>query len=56
MKRFSTIFTIAILLATLGNIDTIAQEEQNGQLWFCWEATVKPARLNDFIQKCKINL
>ena len=50
MKRFSFIFIIALLLLTLGTIDTIAQEENNGQLWFCWEATVNPARLNDFIE------
>lgn len=50
MKRFSFIFIIALLLATLGNTNTFAQEENNGQLWFCWEATVKPARLNDFIE------
>jgi hypothetical protein len=49
MKRFSSIFIIAVLLATLGNIDTIAQEENNGQLWFCWEATVHPEMQSQFI-------
>lgn len=49
MKRFSFIFIIAVLLATLGNIDTIAQEENNGQLWFCWEATVHPEMQSQFI-------
>jgi hypothetical protein len=49
MKRFVTIFIIALLLATLGNTDTIAQEENNGQLWFCWEATVHPEMQNQFI-------
>ena len=49
MKRFITIFIIALLLAIIGNIDTIAQEENNGQLWFCWEATVNPSLESQFI-------
>jgi hypothetical protein len=28
---------------------TFAQEEGTGQLWFCWEATVKPAMEDQFI-------
>ena len=49
MKRFISIFTIALLLVTLGSIDTIAQEENKGQLWFCWEATVNPSLESQFI-------
>jgi hypothetical protein len=49
MKRHVSIFIIALLLAIIGNTDTNAQEEKNGQLWFCWEATVNPALRSQFV-------
>ncbi len=50
MKRNISTFIIALLLATIGSTGANAQAENNGQLWFCWEATLIPARLNEFIE------
>ncbi len=49
MKRFVSSCIVIFLLATIGSTVTIAQEEKNGQLWFCWEATVNPALRSQFI-------
>ena len=49
MKRFIPIFIIALLLAIIGSTFAFAQEENNGQLWFCAEATVHPEMQSQFI-------
>ena len=33
----------------MGNAFTQAQDDGQGQLWFCWEATVNPAHLDEFM-------
>ena len=49
MKRNISIFIIALLLATIGSTGANAQEENKGQLWFCWEATVQPEMQSQFV-------
>lgn len=47
-KLFSIVVCLFIYSSS---IVTWGQEtESKGQLWFCWEATVNPARLNEFIE------
>jgi hypothetical protein len=49
MKRiFPKVFSVLVVLSLYGQV-SFAQEESSGQLWFCWEATVNPARVNEFI-------
>lgn len=50
MRKFLNIFIIVLLLASIGGIHTFAQGEDNGQLWFCWEASVKPPLRDQFIK------
>jgi hypothetical protein len=50
MKRILFTVTVLMLLSSLAGADTLAQEESNGQLWFCWEATVIPSAENEFIE------
>jgi len=49
MKRiFPKVIAFLVILSIYGP-GTLAQEESMGQLWFCWEATVNPAQLDEFI-------
>jgi len=49
MKRiFPKVIAILVILSIYGP-GTLAQEESMGQLWFCWEATVNPAQLDEFM-------
>lgn len=47
-KIFPKVLTILVILSLCGPA-TLAQEESRGQLWFCWEATVNPAQLDEFM-------
>jgi len=49
MKRKISIIIIALLLSAIGSNSAKAQEENSGQLWFCWEATVHPEMQSQFI-------
>jgi len=53
MKRTTSIFIIAFLLATIGSIDADAQEEKKEQLWYCIEETVKPEMWEQYIKQSK---
>lgn len=49
MKRiFPKVIVLLVILSIYGP-ETLAQEESRGQLWFCWEATVNPAHLDEFM-------
>ena len=49
MKRiFPKVLTMLVILSLSGHI-SLAQEENRGQLWFCWEAKVDPAQLDQFM-------
>lgn len=48
-KSLSSVICLLVLSSWLATV-SYAQEESNGQLWFCWEATVNPARVSEFIE------
>ena len=41
MKKIFPKVVAILLILSLYWPETLAQEESRGQLWFCWEATVK---------------
>ena len=49
MDKFFTRSILILVLLLMGNAFTQAQDESQGQLWFCWEATVNPAHLDEFM-------
>lgn len=49
MDNFFTRSIFILVLLFMGNAFTLAQDDSQGQLWFCWEATVNPAHLDEFM-------
>lgn len=53
MKRTTSIFIIALMLATIGCLSANAQEEKKEQLWYCIEETVKPDMWEQYVKLSK---
>jgi len=49
MKNYIVKVIAILIFSSFCGSATFAQEESNGQLWFCWEATVNPAQLDEFM-------
>ena len=49
MKRIYPKAMAILVILSMYALGTLAQEESRGQLWFCWEATVNPAQLDEFM-------
>lgn len=49
MDKFFTRSILILVLCFTGNAFAMAQDDSQGQLWFCWEATVNPSQLDEFM-------
>ena len=49
MKKISRTLIATMIILSICGPGTFAQEGNQGQLWFCWEATVNPAQLDAFM-------
>ena len=49
MKKISRTLIATMIILSICGPGTFAQEEGQGQLWFCCEATVNPAQLDAFM-------
>lgn len=51
MKKFTTILTAFLVLGLF--IPNLNAQEKKGQLWYCWEETVKPGKIDEYLALSK---